>query len=118
MNPAIVWFRDDLRLADNPALRAASDTRRPLVCLYLHDEHARNQRSLGGAARWWLHGSLQALNESLAKHGGRLTILRAHAADAVPDLAAAVGAEAVYWNRRYDHAGVAIDAAVEDALKK
>ncbi len=123
MNPAIVWFRDDLRLADNPALRAAADTHRPLVCLYLHDEslhdeRGRGQRSLGAAARWWLHGSLQALHAALTKHGGRLTILSGGAVDTLPALAAAIGAEAVYWNRRYDKAGQAIDSSVEGALKK
>ena len=118
MNPAIVWFRDDLRLADNPALRAAADTGRPLVCLYLHDEHTPGQRSLGAAARWWLHGSLQALHDDLAKQGGGLSILRGRAADTLPGLAAAIGAGTVYWNRRYDKASRAIDDAVEGALQK
>jgi len=128
MNPAIVWFRDDLRLADNPALRAAADTHRPLVCLYLHDEflhgqygrneQGRGQRSLGAAARWWLHGSLEALHAALAKHGGRLTILSGNAADTLPALATAIGAQTVYWNRRYDKASRSIDSTVEDALEK
>lgn len=52
MKPAIVWFRDDLRLADNPALHAAAHSRRPLVCIYDHDEKTRGLRSLGAAARW------------------------------------------------------------------
>jgi len=118
MNPAIVWFRDDLRLADNPALHAAAATKRPLVCVYIHDEKTPGTRALGGAARWWLHGSLQALDESLTKHGGRLTILRGAGADTLLKLATAVGARCVYWNRRYDEPGRTIDAAATAALEK
>jgi deoxyribodipyrimidine photo-lyase len=118
MNPVIVWFRDDLRLADNPALHAAVATKRPLVCVYIHDEKTRGMRSLGGAARWWLHGSLQALDESLTKHGGRLTILRGPSIDTLQSLATAVGAQCVYWNRRYDKPGREIDTAVTAALEK
>jgi len=118
MNPAIVWFRDDLRLADNPALHAAAATKRPLLCLYIHDESTPGVRFLGGAARWWLHGSLQALDESLTKHGGRLIILRGAGAETLPELASAVGAHCVYWNRRYDESGRTIDAAVTAACGK
>ncbi|MDB6010934.1 MAG: deoxyribodipyrimidine photolyase, partial [Gammaproteobacteria bacterium] len=90
MNPAIVWFRNDLRLADNPALHAAAASKRPLVCVYIYNDEPSQKhgpRSLGGAARWWLHGSLQALDEALAKHGGRLTILTGAPADILPNLA-------------------------------
>jgi deoxyribodipyrimidine photo-lyase len=122
MNPAIVWFRHDLRLADNPALHAAAASKRPLVCVYLYPEKTAHQsrapRSLGAASRWWLHGSLQALDAALAKHGGRLTILRGAAAETLTTLAAAVMAEAVYWNRRYDGPGRALDAVLETTLKQ
>jgi deoxyribodipyrimidine photo-lyase len=118
MNPAIVWFRDDLRLADNPALHAAAVTKRPLICVYIHDDETPGIRSLGGAARWWLHGSLQGLDEALTKHGGRLTILRGAGTDILQKLAAAVSAQCVYWNRRYDQADRTVDAAVTAALEK
>ena len=124
MNPAIVWFRHDLRLADNPALHAAAASKRPLVCVYLcpektaHHAQSRAPRSLGAASRWWLHGSLHALDAALAKHGGRLTILQGAADDTLTTLAAAVGAEAVYWNRRYDEPGRALDAVLETTLKQ
>jgi len=62
-NPCIVWFRDDLRLADNPALAAAVRVRSPVLCLYVLDEES--VRPLGGAARWWLAGSLRALDQEL-----------------------------------------------------
>jgi deoxyribodipyrimidine photo-lyase len=113
MNPAIVWFRDDFRMADHPALHAAAASRRPLVCLYIHEE----TRRLGGAARWWLHGSLQSLQASLAKHGGALSILRGASTDILPMLASTLSAAAVFWNRRYDGLGRALDSKVEASLK-
>ena len=67
--PAIVWFRDDLRLADHPALHAAAKTGAPVVCLYVLDEQSAalkppEARPLGGATRWWLAQSLRALDEA------------------------------------------------------
>jgi deoxyribodipyrimidine photo-lyase len=49
--PVIVWFRDDLRLSDNPALNAAAELGRPIVCVFVHDEKTEGLRPLGGAAR-------------------------------------------------------------------
>ena len=50
--PAIVWLRDDLRIADNPALDAAVAHGGPVVVLYLLDEVSPGIRALGGASRW------------------------------------------------------------------
>ena len=116
--PAIMWFREDLRLADNPALDAAARSGRPLLCLHIADESADGSRRPGGAARWWLHGALASLDQSLAAHGGRLTILRGAAADILETLARDIHAGAVYWNRRYDAAGRATDAAIKTALRQ
>ena len=62
--PAIVWFREDLRLTDNPALHAAVASHRPLVLLYVHDEETPGLRPMGGASKWWLDKSLRALAAS------------------------------------------------------
>jgi deoxyribodipyrimidine photo-lyase len=51
--PALCWFRDDLRLADNPALAAACASGRPVICVYVLDEASSGLRRLGGAACWW-----------------------------------------------------------------
>ena len=114
MNPALVWFRDDFRVADHPALHAAAATHRPLVCVYIHDA----PRPLGGAACWWLHGSLRALSETLAQLGGTLTILRGAASELVPQLVSTLEADTVYWNRRYDGPGRAVDSKIEARLRK
>jgi len=94
--PIIVWFRDDLRLSDHPALHAAARSGAPVVCLYVLDETAG--RPPGGAARWWLAQSLRSLGASLAAIGGRLTLRKGPAAKLIADLAHQCGAGAVYWN--------------------
>lgn len=115
--PVVVWFRDDLRLSDHPALTAAAKSGRPLICLYILDEESAGLRPLGGASRWWLAGSLRVLDESLNRLGQRLVLKRGKAIDILPALAIGAGAQAVYWNRRYDRPGMAVDEAAIAALK-
>ena len=54
----LMWFRNDLRLSDNPALHAAAATGTPVVPVYILDDEAPGDWRLGGASRWWLDGSL------------------------------------------------------------
>jgi len=115
---AILWFREDLRLADNPALNAASADGQNLICVYVHDETGSGLRPAGGAAKWWLHHALVALDRSLAAKGGGLCIFRGDAHEIITRLARECHACGVYWNRRYDEAGRAIDAKIKDALKE
>ncbi len=79
--PCIVWFRDDLRLSDHPALHAAFSAGAPVICLYVLDEIGDGLRPLGGAARWWLAQSLRALQASLAAIGAPLLLRKGPAAD-------------------------------------
>ena len=77
--PYIVWFRDDLRLSDHPALHAASQTGAPVICLYVFDEQSEALRApyarpLGAATRWWLAQSLRALQQRLASIGSPLLL--------------------------------------------
>ncbi len=114
--PALVWFRNDLRLEDNPALNAAVNTGRPVLCLYILEQDS-DLRDRGGASRWWLHKSLESLSADIESAGGRL-ILRA--GDAQKALIAAVEdteADAVFWNRRYGAAEREVDSAIKSALK-
>nr|WP_028224028.1 deoxyribodipyrimidine photo-lyase [Paraburkholderia ferrariae] len=115
--PVIVWFRDDLRLADHPALAHAAATGQPLICAYIHDPHAAGERAPGGAARWWLHVSLQALEAALAARGGRLALFEGDAASVLPALVESTGARAVYWNRRYGAAERETDGAIKADLR-
>jgi len=114
--PALVWFRDDLRLADNPALAAAHASGRPLVLAYILDETSREVRPPGGASRWWLDKSLRALAARIAAKGGQLILRRGPAEAEIAKLLEETGAGAVYWNRRYGPARK-IDERIKSALK-
>jgi deoxyribodipyrimidine photo-lyase len=116
-SPSLVWFRDDLRLADNPALRAAIDRGEPVIALYVLDEESPGIRPLGGAARWWLHRSLASLDERLRERGGALVLRRGPAARVVREAVADTGAGAVFWNRRYGGAEREIDASLKSSLR-
>lgn len=101
--PVIVWFRDDLRLSDHPALHEAAATGAPLICLYVLDEHSPQlrppqARPHGAASRWWLAQSLRALDASLQARGATLILRRGPAADIIAELARQVDADAVHWN--------------------
>lgn len=116
-SPSLVWFRDDLRLADNPALRAAVDRGGPVVAVFVLDEESPGFRPLGGAARWWLHHSLAALADGLREKGTALVLRRGAAAEVIPRLAAEVGAGAVFWNRRYSAPERTVDAGLKESLR-
>jgi deoxyribodipyrimidine photo-lyase len=114
---AIVWFRHDLRLTDNPALHAALDSGAPLIPLYIDSREEEGEWAPGGAARWWLHQSLSALSAELARRGSRLIIRSGPALTVLQELCLESGADAVYWNRRYEPLARARDARVKEALR-
>jgi deoxyribodipyrimidine photo-lyase len=99
--PAVVWFRDDLRVSDNPALRAAVDSARPVVAVYVLDDSGDTSRPLGGASRWWLHHSLDALDASLRKRGARLVLRHGDGAGEIAAVLRQTGAALLTMNRRY-----------------
>ncbi len=116
-SPSLVWLRDDLRVADNPALRAAIDRDEPLVVLYVLDEDSPGVRPLGGAARWWLHHSLASLRDHLRELGAALVLRRGPAKQVVTQVVDDMSASAVFWNRRYGGAEREIDAALKSSLR-
>ena len=110
--PRIVWFRQDLRVADNPALRHAAELG-PVLPVYVLDESSAPEgRPLGGASRWWLHHSLAALKKEL----GGLLLLRGDASVVIGDLARRTKAAGVHWNRCYEPAAIARDTALKVQL--
>ena len=114
--PTLLWFRQDLRLQDNPALAAAAARGGAIVPVFILDDAAEGKWPQGGASRWWLHHALAALDDGLRERGSRLLIARGDSGPILAQLAAATGAGAVYWNRRYEPAAIARDAAVKTAL--
>lgn len=117
-DPVLLWFRDDLRLADNPALTEAVRSGRPVIAVYILDDQSPDFRPLGAAAKWWLHGSLKAHSQALSALGARLNVFRGSALDLVPRLVNFTGAKAVFWNRRYGTAERAADSQIKAELKE
>jgi len=114
--PTIVWFRQDLRLLDNPALSAAVAEGRPVLPLYvLPDQNA--DWAMGGASRWWLHHSLTSLAATLESKGARLVLRRGDPARVVADVAAECGAASVHANICPEPHWRAADAALADRLQ-
>lgn len=117
MKPTLVWLRDDLRIADNPALRAAVDSGSPVAVCFVLDEESEGIRPHGGASRWWLHGSLERLAADLHDRGARLILRRGPAEAVIRQLVEQLDAGAVLWNRRYGGAERRIDTAVKAAIR-
>lgn len=116
MSASLVWFRNDLRLADNPALIAGLGSGRPVIPLYIFDDETPAIRPMGAAARWWLHHSLQSLDASLRSLGSRLILRRGPAERVVEEIVAEYNATAVYWNRAYDQSARERDERVKRSL--
>ncbi len=114
---AIVLFRRDLRLTDNPALTAAMDGGYRIVPAYIHDSENAETRPLGGAASWWLRQSLARLGEALEAQGARFILRRGAPMAALETLIAETGATAVFWNRRYAPGDIAQDTDLKERLK-
>jgi len=117
MSTAIVWFRRDLRLADNPALDRARNDHDRVVPVFIWDPEAEGDWSAGSASRWWLHHSLSSLDERLRRKGSRLIIAGGDTAENLSRIRNATGADAVYWNRLYDPALVERDRALKSSLR-
>jgi deoxyribodipyrimidine photo-lyase len=112
----IVWLHNDLRLADNPALYFAADRHDTVIPIFIWSPVEYGDWLPGGARRWWLHHSLDALRESLEDLGSQLVLRTGDSLDTLQELIDATGAEAVYWNTRYEPALVKRDRNVEKAL--
>ncbi len=113
----LVWFRRDLRLADNPALAAAAAAGEPVIPVYIFAPGEESPWSPGGASRWWLHRSLSRLRESLEAIGSSLCIRGGGDSLAtLTELSRECGARRIVWNRRYEPAAIAHDRRIKAAL--
>jgi deoxyribodipyrimidine photo-lyase len=115
---AIVWFRQDLRLRDQAALRAALAQGGRVLPVYVLDDGAAGAWAMGGASRWWLHFSLQSLAASLEKAGARLVLRRGRAQDIIPALAEEAGAGTVHAGIAHEPGWRACDRKVAAALHR
>ncbi len=118
MHPnAIVWFRNDLRLADNPALQAALEGGFTPLCVYIHAPGEEGDWAPGAASETWRHHSLAALDADLRGRGSRLLIRQGPSQQALEALIAESDARAVFWNRKYEPATQPRDATIKRELK-
>lgn len=118
MSTAIVWFRGDLRLADNAALTLACARHARVLPLYIHAPESEAPWQPGAASRWWLHHSLAALHGDLQRFGGTLSLRQGDPLEILRELAAKYRVAAVYWNRQYEPAAIARDTLVKKGLRE
>jgi deoxyribodipyrimidine photo-lyase len=108
---AVVWFRRDLRVGDQPTFLAAADAADRSLALFVLDPAL--VKPSGGARLTFLYRSLRALDEAL---GGRLLVVRGDPAEVVPRVADAIGASTVHAAADFGPYGRRRDEAVEKAL--
>ena len=111
--PVIVWFRQDLRLSDNPAFSTAANTGAPVLPVYVLDDENAGEWRMGAASRWWLHQSLNSLDNDL---GGGLRFFTGKADELIPRLAKRVNASGIFWNRCYEPWHIARDKIIKSEL--
>ncbi len=112
----ILWFRQDLRLADQPAVRAAAEAGAVLP-VYVWDEQSEGVRPPGGASRWWLTRSLAALDADLRARGGRLLVAEGRAAEVLAGLARETGARAIHATRQTEPWWPPVEARLAGLLR-
>ncbi|MBA8682760.1 FAD-binding domain-containing protein [Stenotrophomonas tumulicola] len=117
MSSALVWFRRDLRLADNPALQAALDAGHDVIPVYIHAPSEEGEWAPGAASNAWLHRSLAALDSDLRARGSHLVMRQGGSLAMLQSLLAETGAAAVFWNRRYEPAIQSRDTLLKRTLR-
>ncbi len=113
----IHWFRHDLRLADNAALTAAAETGAVVMPVYILDDEALPPHAPGAASRWWLDGSLRALDKSLREKGSRLILRRGSPVAALMALAAETKCAAIHLTRGYEPRQRQLETELRDACR-
>ena len=117
MTTAIFWFRQDLRLSDNPAFLKACENYASVLPIYI-DDSVTLPKQLGEASRAWLHYSLESLNESLQSHQSQLFTYQGDPNEILLQICKEVGADAVLWSRCYEPQSIARDTAIKSTLKE
>lgn len=116
--PIIVWFRNDLRLADQPSLSAAVARGRPIIPVYVHDPRAGGRWSIGSASRWWLYHSLSAHADRIAAAGNQLILRTGETVSVLSRLAKETGAEAIHCTRAYEPWSADQEVQLKEALSR
>ncbi|SNZ15258.1 deoxyribodipyrimidine photo-lyase (single-stranded DNA-specific) [Natronoarchaeum philippinense] len=101
MDTAVIWFRDDLRVDDNPTLVDALGDADVVVPLYVFDPRHRGEtrygtEKIGGHRARFRRESVTDLRASLRARGGDLVVRSGRADEVVPAIVHDVGADAMY----------------------
>ena len=110
---AVHWFRQDLRIKDNPSLDAASKYD-SFIPIYILDDTNSGEFKMGSASRWWLYHSLNKLNESL---GGSLRLFKGDPCEILPKLVEDYSVSNVFWNRCYEPWRIDRDKKIKNELE-
>ncbi len=115
-SPILVWFRDDLRLADNPALAAAASAGHPVIPVFIWAPEEEGAWRPGAASNWWLDASIRALSRELDERGSRLIIRRGPTSTALAELIEQTKASGVFWNRVYSPSIIQRDSVLKSEI--
>lgn len=116
--PTLLWFRKDLRLADNSALAAAIEAGAPIIPVFICSPVEAGRWAPGAASKWFLWQALASLSEAWGVRGGKLILRKGDSLDELRDLIAQTGAKRVFWNRRYEAPQRELDASIKRALRE
>ncbi len=116
MSTGIMWFRQDLRLADNPALNAACKQCDQVVAVFIDDPTDQTVSQLGAASRAWLHHSLAALQKSMRDKGSEMYFAQGDSLIVLRTLMECTSADQIFWNRCYDPVTIARDTQIKSSL--
>lgn len=113
----LFWHRRDLRISDHTGLAAAREKSAKIVGVFCLDPQILESDNIAPARVKYMIGCLQALQERYQQAGSQLLILQNDPVIAIPKLAAALKAKAVFWNWDVEPYSQIRDLAVIDALK-
>lgn len=110
----LFWFRQDLRLSDNPGLFEAAQ-KGTVLPVYILEDGSAGIRKIGAASRWWLHHSLKKLNQDLQ---GLLNIYSGNALEILLKIIQENTIDAICWNRCYEPWRIKQDTHIKKQLKE
>src|SRR4028118_399575 len=114
----LFWHRRDLRTSDNIGLTAARQQSQKVVGVFCLDPNILERDDVAPARVTYMIGSLPSLQERYAAAGSQLLILHANPIQALPIIAAALNAKAVFWNWDVEPYAKERGRAVMAALKE
>lgn len=113
---AIIWFRQDLRINDNPAFAYALENFDSILGLYIHDKKPRES---GGASKWFLHYTLENFSNSLKNsHKVDLIFKKGDSEKILEKVINEVNPDGVFWNRIYEPENIKRDKKIKETIKK